>query len=1263
MKVLLFFFTVVNAFFGPNGIAIAKNSAKSEYALITEKKALVCTIHSSNAIIDLKKDDKTLIHLVVRDNNFINTDDNYTISGSKTNDTISISIKIKIKLFEDEGLYTCFVSYNNRIVEEESYNLTVFEKPAIALYPSNISYDLYNIEKLSVYCNGTGQPSPNVVWISSFSNEKIMSPWLNITKFNEIGLLEFTCQVFHHFGNSSFIIALVALKITVNIRDSKPQDFKADSDETSVLLQWKKPSYFGNFFFYYNLSSPFLNGILLDNTVTSYNYSNLQPLRWYTFYLASCSNFSCSDVVEREVYTQARPNEILEFKVQNKNATSITFFIKHGNLGSINNISFTSVCKEVNERKLNCANVTLETDSITFSNLHPYTAYQFLAKTCINRTELICYSEIKLLVNTSMAVPSPVKIIHVNYTDDENNSLDVKWCTPHHSKADKVQYIIVYKYLNDELNISLEDLHPINTCGNNQHEYSFRITNLSGKACYSIRVDAKNEMGVSNGKTIKILTDEEAPSAPISLTLVKKTETSLLIKWISPKTYVTGFEISYCMKDSDSCKHLKFGRDKSEAVISSLKEDTSYAIAISSYIIRSRNNKQYNSTKLETFFRTGKKQRFLILIPIILGMIMLIILAVTIVYVQRHGCVALFYRKKLFKKDNIKNEVRKNIRKNLMNTEVLRTSLNPIDFSKRVAELHSNSDYLFSEEFGSLGPHRPQSTCNDSRTVENQPKNRYHDIVAYDQTRFRLRTMSGVPGSNYINANYVDGYDRKNAYIATQAPLAHTICDFWRMVWESECRVIVMLTDLIETGKKKCDLYWPLKGSETYKGFIVTLEDTKVYASYIVRKLTIEKADKSSCESSKIRDVWHYQFIDWPDFGVPLNRYTLLSFILRTREHTDLASPVIVHCSAGVGRTGTYIVIDSQIKQFDDKGNYDVYNFLKSIRLQRNFLVQMEIQYIFIHDLLLDYMYSGVTEISIEDLEIALNQDYCRKEDNNKLHKEWQLLKNVSASCEQLTAALRPCNRLKNKCSNSALPVDTSRVRLTKKPFTDGSDYINASFFNGYFRKKAFIVTQIPPFDERDEFYRMVWENNVKVVVNLLTEEELTDICNVNFLFGMTSLIETGSNESIGGYSIEVIDERKENNYIHRTLTLSNTSLGIHGETRQLHHYHFYSWPELFFPRMAFLFYFINDVVNCQQQFGDSPLLIHCKNGIGRSGMLLALLLFKEQLEDSLKIVDVYNTVKTLRNQRLNMIESLEQYEFLYKAVVSLKHYILSNGS
>nr|XP_021333228.1 receptor-type tyrosine-protein phosphatase eta isoform X3 [Danio rerio] len=260
----------------------------------------------------------------------------------------------------------------------------------------------------------------------------------------------------------------------------------------------------------------------------------------------------------------------------------------------------------------------------------------------------------------------------------------------------------------------------------------------------------------------------------------------------------------------------------------------------------------------------------------------------------------------------------------------------------------------FAEEFEDLRP----VGINQSKTVavfpENKAKNRYNNVLPYDSSRVKLSVLSS-PFDDYINANYMPGYITKKEFIAAQGPLPGTVNDFWRLIWEKNVHTIVMLTKCNEQGRVKCEEYWPAE-MKTFSNLTVT-----TISDIPLEDWTLRDFEVKNMKTAEIRSVRHFHFTAWPDHGVPETTELLINFRHLVREHMDeysRHSPTLVHCSAGVGRTGTFIAIDRLIFQIERDGVVDVYGIIHDLRMHRPLMVQTEDQYVFLNQCAMDIIKS-----------------------------------------------------------------------------------------------------------------------------------------------------------------------------------------------------------------------------------------------------------------------------------------------------------------
>ncbi|XP_027603107.1 receptor-type tyrosine-protein phosphatase F isoform X15 [Pipra filicauda] len=570
------------------------------------------------------------------------------------------------------------------------------------------------------------------------------------------------------------------------------------------------------------------------------------------------------------------------------------------------------------------------------------------------------------------------------------------------------------------------------------------------------------------------------------------------------------------------------------------------------------------------------------------------------------------------------------------------------DLADNIDRLKANDGLKFSQEYESIDPGQ-QFTWENSNLEVNKPKNRYANVIAYDHSRVILTSIDGVPGSDYINANYIDGYRKQNAYIATQGPLPETLSDFWRMVWEQRTATIVMMTRLEEKSRVKCDQYWPSRGTETYGMIQVTLLDTVELATYTVRTFALYKNG-----SSEKRELRQFQFMAWPDHGVPEYPTPILAFLRRVKAcNPPDAGPMVVHCSAGVGRTGCFIVIDAMLERMKHEKTVDIYGHVTCMRSQRNYMVQTEDQYIFIHEALLEAATCGNTEVPARNLFAHIQKltQVPAGESVTSMELEFKLLANSKAHTSRFISANLPCNKFKNRLVN-IMPYELTRVCLQPIRGVEGSDYINASFIDGYRQQKAYIATQGPLAETTEDFWRMLWEHNSTIVVMLTKLREM----------GREKCHQYWPAERSARYQYFVVDPMAEYNMPQYILREFKVTDARDGQSRTIRQFQFTDWPEQGVPKTGEGFIdFIGQVHKTKEQFGqDGPITVHCSAGVGRTGVFITLSIVLERMRYE-GVVDMFQMVKTLRTQRPAMVQTEDQYQLCYRAALeylgSFDHY------
>ncbi|CAB1460878.1 unnamed protein product [Pleuronectes platessa] len=280
------------------------------------------------------------------------------------------------------------------------------------------------------------------------------------------------------------------------------------------------------------------------------------------------------------------------------------------------------------------------------------------------------------------------------------------------------------------------------------------------------------------------------------------------------------------------------------------------------------------------------------------------------------------------------------------------------EFRSRCQALAADDNRGFKKEFEELNDVGKDLPSRAGESEVNREKNRYPYILPYDHCRVRLSIQSAVPHTDYINANFVPGGGSERDFICTQGPLHNTMADFWRMVWEQNVRIIVMVTALRHKDIVLCDKYWPVERGTLYHGLIqVTTMTCKQGPDYFITTINLRQRD---CPTDRI--ITHYYYHSWPDRGIPKDSSSLCAFTDHVRLHLEglpRLGPTVVHCSAGVGRSGTFVTL-LWLMQLCARGiQPDIRAAVEDLRLHRMWMVQNLEQYIFVHQCLLQWLMGG----------------------------------------------------------------------------------------------------------------------------------------------------------------------------------------------------------------------------------------------------------------------------------------------------------------
>ncbi|XP_033636915.1 receptor-type tyrosine-protein phosphatase T-like isoform X2 [Asterias rubens] len=531
-----------------------------------------------------------------------------------------------------------------------------------------------------------------------------------------------------------------------------------------------------------------------------------------------------------------------------------------------------------------------------------------------------------------------------------------------------------------------------------------------------------------------------------------------------------------------------------------------------------------------------------------------------------------------------------------------------------------------------------------ARKPENKAKNRYANVIAYDYCRVVLEPLENKPHSDYINACYIDGYRAEDAYIASQGPNKESIKDFWRMMWQLNVDKIIMLTNPIEDGKMKCLKYWTDNGSAEYTGIQVTTVREDVYLDYTVRLFDICEAGKQ--EST--RRVTQFHYTTWPDMKPPEYPTSLLNF-LRVVNTTKNIGRTVVHCSAGVGRTGTYITLDAMLEQMKEEGQIEVLSFINQMRHRRIKSVQTVEQYKFLYDAILEAYLSNDTTYHVTE--------YRRKLTALKKSGMEQQFKTLRKLCAESTPKPNSSGKLPENVSKNRfpefIPTDRSRPYLTTLTSEEDTNYINGTYLPGYRKRNRYIATQMPTPNTIGDIWRLVYDHKSTCIV-MLNQFDKDDETMVQYW------PEAGPME-FGPLVVELLETNEYTGVIGHSFTLKKKNSKL-DPPRTVCQFQYLDWPcDQDVPSSLDGLLTLFQLTEQWNKTEEGPIVVHCIDGLGRSAAFCALITLMDKFNEE-KVVNVFQEALRFRMVNSNMLYSVEHYAMCYNVIQAYMNSLAENA-
>ncbi|XP_061170420.1 receptor-type tyrosine-protein phosphatase kappa-like [Saccostrea echinata] len=558
------------------------------------------------------------------------------------------------------------------------------------------------------------------------------------------------------------------------------------------------------------------------------------------------------------------------------------------------------------------------------------------------------------------------------------------------------------------------------------------------------------------------------------------------------------------------------------------------------------------------------------------------------------------------------------------NTSQISTDIRIDELQNVIASKSAGKEILFFLEYQRL-PAKDENKCNAAKKKENVTKNRFKTTFPYDHSRVILEEKWDGHDNDYINASYIKDCDGERRFIAAQGPQKNTLKDFWRMIWQENIGCIIMLTNLVENGKNKCAKYWPDRNQPMVSGpcKVCLLEET-TYAFYTIRQFSIQRK-----KSEEVRTINQFHYTVWPDHGTP-GEIELNQFHRTVTKRYQPGPPLLVHCSAGVGRTGTYIGLNVLLQQGRETGWINVFEFVKQMREDRMTMVQTVEQYVFLHKALLCGFQEKGVKLSERDFQtkvLTLLND-TSPFNQQTLANEFQFV-SVFKTVDD-NGSKEDAKKLENMAKNvdmDILPVTKYRPYLTT--YVKGrNDYINAVIAPTFTNQNGFIMTQKPLLDTEVDLWRLCMDHGVTAIVVLNDTDE-----------GNNWLPNRGETRHSQPFTITAKDTGSDINGVLQDRLL----ITISGQKAHVDIYQTSSGNDEALVKCA-------KMLLEKENASTSTSLVVSKNGAGPAGIFCVLHNAIQQLRID-KEVDIFTRVRQMQTRRPEVITTLEEYWKCYHLV------------